>query len=155
MPHLERCAADAARIHAYYLLVKDTPEEKERRRQKAARERALNRDLCLERTRAWRARNTEQRKQYRKDRLALYAASAAKRRAAELDRTPIWADESQTKAVYEKSAQMSREFGVEMQVDHIIPLQGDLVSGLHIHSNLQILPALVNQKKNNHFEVSA
>jgi|SRR5271166_1805685 len=155
MPNIDIRASDAARIHAHYLRVKDTPEEKERRRQKAARERAANRELCLERTRAWRARNTEQRARYRQDRSAAYAAHQAKRRAAELNRTPAWADERQTQAIYEAASNMSREFGVEMQVDHVIPLQGDLVSGLHIHSNLQIIPALLNQQKNNHFKVAA
>jgi hypothetical protein len=37
-------------------------------------------------------------------------------------------------------------------VDHIIPLQGKNVSGLHIPENLQVIPAIENIKKRNNFE---
>jgi hypothetical protein len=38
-------------------------------------------------------------------------------------------------------------------VDHIIPLQGDLVSGLHVPSNLQVMRGVENVRKNKKFEV--
>lgn len=38
---------------------------------------------------------------------------------------------------------------VEWHVDHILPLKGKVVSGLHIWSNLQVIPKILNLKKRN------
>lgn len=76
-----------------------------------------------------------------------------KRRVAKLNRTPPWANQEAIKAIYREAARLSSETGVEHHVDHIIPLQGELVSGLHVESNLQILPWHENVTKGNRFEV--
>lgn len=44
---------------------------------------------------------------------------------------------------------LSRETGIPHHVDHIVPLQGDHVSGLHVESNLQVIPATDNIRKRN------
>ena len=67
-----------------------------------------------------------------------------KRRCAKLQRTPKWADLSAIQQFYEKCPK-------GYHVDHIIPLQGKEVSGLHILSNLQYLLAAENFSKNNKF----
>ena len=73
-------------------------------------------------------------------------ATQAKRRAAKLQRTPSWGNEQKIKEIY-----LSCPEG--MHVDHVIPLQGKLVSGLHVSENLQYLTAKENLSKSNTYEV--
>ena len=72
-------------------------------------------------------------------------AGSAKRRAAKLERTPAWADLKKIKEIYKNCPEV-------YHVDHIIPLQGATVSGLHVETNLQYLTAEENMRKGNRFE---
>ena len=95
---------------------------------------------------------------WQKDNKAAVNATDAKRRSAKLDRTPKWTTEEDLetiKHIYIIANQFSKSFGTEYQVDHIIPLQGELVSGLHVPSNLQIITAKENQIKGNKYTVAA
>lgn len=93
-------------------------------------------------------------KQAREAHAALVRHHTAKRRTVKLQRVPPWADMTAIKAVYVQARRLSRETGVPHHVDHEIPLQGKLVSGLHVHNNLQILTGSENSKKHNRFEVA-
>jgi hypothetical protein len=76
----------------------------------------------------------------------------AKRRCAELKRTPTWLTENDywmIEQTYELSALRTKLFGFAWHVDHIIPLQGKYVSGLHVPTNLQVIPATENLRKAN------
>ena len=53
-------------------------------------------------------------------------------------------------AIY-KEAKRRRTAGEDVQVDHIVPLNGKTVSGLHVEWNLQIIPSRENGAKSNHF----
>lgn len=78
-------------------------------------------------------------------------ARAAKRRAAILQATPPWIEPyiPQIQEIY-KLCQIAQDvFNEEFHVDHIEPLQGDDVCGLHVPWNLTILPWLDNIKKGN------
>jgi hypothetical protein len=87
-----------------------------------------------------------------------YAAAAAKHRAVKLQRTPAWLDKDalwMIEQAYELAALRTKLFGFSWHVDHVIPLQGNLVSGLHVPFNLQVIPGFQNIAKNNKFEVAA
>lgn len=83
--------------------------------------------------------------------MELRRASNARRYAAK--RVMTWADRDAIRRVYAEARALSEATGVPHHVDHIIPLQGDLVSGLHVESNLRVLPATDNQRKRNRYEV--
>lgn len=72
-----------------------------------------------------------------------------RRRAAKMLAMPKWADREKIKKVYDLCARF-RELGCDFEVDHIIPLQGKTVCGLHVHNNLEIIEAQANRSKSNH-----
>jgi hypothetical protein len=84
---------------------------------------------------------------------AVKGALRAKRRASEICRTPSWADLKAIRAIYAQAQALTRATGIPHHVDHEIPLQGKLVSGLHVHNNLQILTGSENSKKHNRFAI--
>ena len=102
-----------------------------------------------ETTAKWQKNNPEKVKYYRliEKISGKSAAKAAKRRAAKLQATPPWADLEEIKNVYLEAQYFN------MHVDHIIPLQGKNVCGLHVWDNLQLLPAVENIKKGNKYAV--
>jgi hypothetical protein len=98
----------------------------------------------------------ERKKIYRSKTKHLTNAAASKRRAAKINRTPTWLtkfDLFKIQCMYEIAAMLTRVNNEPWTIDHIIPLQGKLVSGLHIPSNLQFMRARENESKRNRFEV--
>lgn len=78
----------------------------------------------------------------------------AKRRASKLERLPKWLSQSDIKymeSLYSSARRITKCIGLQFHVDHIIPLQGQLVSGLHTPSNLQIISSNLNLSKHNKF----
>ncbi len=55
----------------------------------------------------------------------------------------------QMRQMYNKTRGTKKRAGENLSVDHIVPLRGDGVCGLHVPWNLRIVPLLDNQRKNN------
>jgi hypothetical protein len=67
-------------------------------------------------------------------------------------RIPTWLSEDDKWVIeqaYELAALRSKMFKFKWHVDHIIPLNGKLVSGLHVPTNLQVIPGIDNFRKSN------
>lgn len=79
-------------------------------------------------------------------------ATSAKRKAAKLRATPKWVNWGKVRAIYRQAKRLQDFTGVPMHVDHIVPLQGDNVCGLHWEGNLQILSASENIAKFNRWD---
>ena len=80
---------------------------------------------------------------------AIFIEKDAKRRAKELLATTAWGQEN-VRSFYKKAKELEAlNPGVKYHVDHIVPLVGKNVCGLHNHFNLQILTETENKRKGN------
>ena len=125
-----------------------------RSKEATARYRSENAEWIVEQSRQWREANSEKLREKERRRLIehredIYAKNA-RRRAAE--RRPSWLTDEQKAeitAFYAEAIRISRETGVKHHVDHIVPLRGKGVTGLHVPWNLRVIPASVNRSKKN------
>ena len=116
-------------------------------------ERKLKANLWREQNRsATRSYSNEYKLKHR----ATYTANQIKRHLGKKHRTPKWLTEfdlTRINCYYQLAAMRSRESGEKWHVDHIIPLHGKIVSGLHVPNNLRVIPASENESKSNYYEV--
>lgn len=78
-------------------------------------------------------------------------AHRAKRRHRKAQATPNWANLDQVTEIYKEATNLKKETGIAYEVDHLIPLKHELIVGLHVPSNLQILTRTENVRKHNKF----
>lgn len=104
----------------------------------------------------WADKNRERLKEYntayRKQHLAEDAARSMLRYTKKLKATPSWLTIEQRAAIllfYKQAKLLEKETGLKYHVDHIVPLQGVNVCGLHVPWNLQVLSAEDNIRKSN------
>ncbi|MCK5134136.1 MAG: HNH endonuclease [Candidatus Sabulitectum sp.] len=112
--------------------------------------RAKNPEACRERIESWRKRNPDKN-----------AAKSQKYRCAKLNAIPSWANDKEILNFYQKAAWLNNAtrgfsglgYFQKWHVDHVVPLQGKLVCGLHTQDNLQVITAKANLSKHNEFNV--
>jgi hypothetical protein len=117
-------------------------------------------DIITAKSIRWKKANPERAAEVsRKTRLknkARVLANKAKYRASKRNKTPTWVDKEHLwliKQAYELAILRTKQFGFLWHVDHIIPLNGVNVSGLHVIENIQVIPAVENLLKNNKYEI--
>lgn len=94
------------------------------------------------------------REQYRKhyERNTLkYIVKGGERRATRVKATPAWYKRGDAAPFYALARELTEKTGIQHVVDHIIPLRGKNVCGLHVKENLQVIPAKENLRKHNHY----
>jgi len=93
-----------------------------------------------------------QKRIYRQENKGKINALVAMRKKVIRQRTPKWLtadDRWIIRETYELAALRTKMFGFSWHVDHVIPLQGKSVSGLHVPENLKVIPGVENIKKKN------
>lgn len=115
-----------------------------------------NKEYKDARNRQWRKDNPAKARQlarvYRMVNADRNRFQSAQYRAKKLEATPLWLNQDQIDEVldFHKAARLFQIYtGVEYHVDHIVPLQGETVCGLHVPWNLQLLPWNENLSKQN------
>ena len=119
-----------------------------------------NKEEYIERAAIWHAENKDKHRlsqaKHKRENRAAATADTAKYRADKDKRTPNWLtefDHIHIKALYQLAAMRTRESGFPWHVDHVIPLRGKNVSGLHTPANMRVIPGEENERKNNQFIV--
>ena len=79
----------------------------------------------------------------------VYQEKSVRRNRALYEATPPWADLAAIREIYKKCAEINASSDTKYVVDHIVPLRGRNVCGLHIAENLRIISALENLQKHN------
>lgn len=116
-----------------------------------------NRDQALEEAteRYWANRDAllaQKRKYYRLNKGAISQRVRERKQHVSGRATPPWSKKDLIEAYYMIARGMTEQTGIPHVVDHIVPLKGEDVCGLHVENNLQVLASTANDRKGNRME---
>ena len=101
-------------------------------------------------SKAWHERNPDYQSNFYKANKERYVAASARRRAAQDSATPTWLtaiDKAMIQEMYDVSEARYIQTGIKHHVDHIVPINGKGVAGMHVPWNLQVITAHENLSK--------
>jgi hypothetical protein len=113
-------------------------EDLEKARARKTRWRTNNREYHNSVSARWARRNPDK-----------VAANWISRERCKQQARVAWADPEKIKAIYSEAALATKIFEVPYHVDHIVPLKGENVCGLHWEDNLRVLLGTKNLSKKN------
>lgn len=134
-------------------------ENKEKTIERGKKYHRENRDKILKYNREYRARpevhahRLKYAKEYRARMYRKLHSDTVARHALRKQATPAWHEKEAVQFLYKKRNELSKKWGIKLHVDHVIPLQGENVSGLHCLANLQLMDAKLNMSKGNNFDI--
>jgi hypothetical protein len=103
-----------------------------------------NKEARLKKAKVWRENNPDK-----------VAKLSIKRRTSEQNRTPEWSNSEAISKIYKLRDRLNNmASSIKYHVDHVIPLNAKLASGLHVIENLRIILASENMSKRNKYEVT-
>jgi hypothetical protein len=120
--------------------------------------RIKNRDKRAKQAREWNKTNPEKvqanNREWLKNNPDKNRHKCALRRSARMQRTPCWLTEDDMILIQRKytlAQKKTESTGEKWVVDHILPLRGKLVSGLHVPANLRVIKETTNARKYNKY----
>jgi CRISPR/Cas system CMR-associated protein Cmr5 small subunit len=133
---------------------KENPEKVKEQHRRYARKHP---EMIVAKTIRWKRRNPEKAaevsRRTRTKNSVRILVNKARYRANKAKRTPLWltkADLFEIQCIYTYRDAL-KKVGLDYEVDHIIPLKGEEVSGLHVPENLLVIKASENRLKNNRY----
>lgn len=125
------------------------------RKRSYAKRKETDYDSILEYNRQWVEQNPEKnflhKKKWNQTNVDKCRLTCNKRYSYAKQSRPEWANKFFIEEAYLLAQQRSKLFNTRWEVDHIYPIKGLDVCGLHVETNLQVIPRSVNASKRNRF----